>query len=143
MQKFARIHLKVKTKTADKSDNTNTRNKSKDIDERRKIQTIPGQGKTIHTKEDLRKERKKILPTSLFQNAQGQSKKQVQRKQNNFRNRNNIKERPGWYPRSVMVKAVDCRIVVSEFELKLRCYVHFRTNTTGKGMNILILPAMG
>ena len=42
-----------------------------------------------------------------------------------------------------MVKAMDYRIVVSEFELQLRYYVHFRANTLGKGMNLLILPAMG
>ena len=46
-------------------------------------------------------------------------------------------------PRSVVVKAMDCRIVVSEFVLQLRYYVHFRANTLGKGMNPLILPAMG
>ena len=46
-------------------------------------------------------------------------------------------------PRGVMVKAMDCGIVVSEFELQSRYYVHFRTNTLGKGMNPLILPAMG
>ena len=45
--------------------------------------------------------------------------------------------------RGVMVKAMDCEIVVSEFELQLRYYVHFRTNTRGKGMNPLILPTMG
>ena len=45
-------------------------------------------------------------------------------------------------PCSVMVKAMDCEIVVSEFELLSRYYVHFRTNTLGKGMNPLILPAM-
>ena len=33
-------------------------------------------------------------------------------------------------PRGVMVKAMDCKIVVSEFELQLRYYVHFRTNMT-------------
>ena len=49
----------------------------------------------------------------------------------------------GWYPRGIMVKAMDCRIVISEFELKSRYYVHFRTNTLGKGMNPLILPVMG
>ena len=43
----------------------------------------------------------------------------------------------------VMVKAMDCRIVVREFELQSRYYVHFRANTIGKGMNPLILPAMG
>ena len=46
-------------------------------------------------------------------------------------------------PRGVMVKAMDCRIVVREFVLQLRYYVHFRANTIGKGMNPLILPAMG
>ena len=30
---------------------------------------------------------------------------------------------------------MDCRIVVSEFVLQLRYYVHFRANTLGKGMN--------
>ena len=34
-----------------------------------------------------------------------------------------------------MVKAMDGRIVVSEFELQSRYYVHFRANTLGKGMN--------
>ena len=46
-------------------------------------------------------------------------------------------------PRDVMVKAMDCGIVVREFELQSRNYVHFRANTLGKGMNPLILPAMG
>ena len=43
-------------------------------------------------------------------------------------------------PRGVMVKALDCEIVVSEFELQSHYYVHFRTNTLGKGMNLFILP---
>ena len=43
----------------------------------------------------------------------------------------------------VLVKAMDCGIVVSEFELQSRYYVHFRVNTLGKGMNVLILPTMG
>ena len=46
-------------------------------------------------------------------------------------------------PRGIMVKAMDCGIVVREFELQSCYYVHFRTNTLGKGMNSLILPAMG
>ena len=49
----------------------------------------------------------------------------------------------GGCPRAVMVKAMDCEIVVSEFELQLHYYDHFRTNTLVKGMNPLILPAMG
>ena len=46
-------------------------------------------------------------------------------------------------PRGVMVKAMDWGIVVREFELQSRYYVHFLANTLGKGMNPLILPAMG
>ena len=46
-------------------------------------------------------------------------------------------------PCGVIVKAMDCRIVESEFVLQLRYHVHFRANTLGKGMNLLILPAMG
>ena len=46
-------------------------------------------------------------------------------------------------PRGVTVKALDCGIVVSEFVLQSCYYVHFRANTIGKGMNPLILPAMG
>ena len=45
-------------------------------------------------------------------------------------------------PRGVMVKAMNCGIVVREFQS--RYYVHFRANTLGKDMNPLILPpAMG
>ena len=47
------------------------------------------------------------------------------------------------FSRGVMVKAIDCGIVVSEFVLQSRYYVHFQANTLGKGMNPLILPAMG
>ena len=47
-------------------------------------------------------------------------------------------------PRGVMVKVMNCGIVVREFVLQSRYYVHFRANTLGKGMNPLILPpAMG
>ena len=42
-----------------------------------------------------------------------------------------------------MVKAMDSRIEVSEFDLQSRYYVHFQTNTLGKGMNPYIVPAMG
>ena len=45
-------------------------------------------------------------------------------------------------PHGVMVKVMDCRIVVRKFVLQSRYYVHFRANTLGKGMNPLILPAM-
>ena len=43
----------------------------------------------------------------------------------------------------VMAKAMDCGIVVCEFVLQSRYYVHFREYTLRKGMNPLILPAMG
>ena len=47
-------------------------------------------------------------------------------------------------PRGVMVNTMDCWIVVSEFVLQPRYYIHFRANTLGKGMNPLIPPpAMG
>ena len=46
-------------------------------------------------------------------------------------------------PRGVMAKAMDCGIVVREFILQLRYYVHFWANTFGKGMNPLILPDIG
>ena len=45
--------------------------------------------------------------------------------------------------RSVMVKAMDYEIVVSEFKLQLRYYAHYRTNPLGKSMNPLILLTMG
>ena len=46
-------------------------------------------------------------------------------------------------PCGVMVKAMDCGIVVSEFILQSHYYVHFWTNILGRGMNPLILLAMG
>ena len=49
----------------------------------------------------------------------------------------------GGYPCVVMFKAMDCRIVVRKFILQSRYYVHIRANTLGKGMNPVILPAMG
>ena len=45
-------------------------------------------------------------------------------------------------PRGVMVKAIDCGIVVREFVLQSHYYVYFLANTLGKGTNPLILPAM-
>ena len=57
---------------------------------------------------------------------------------------NNVHPKTGGEgPRGVMVKAMDYGIVESEFELQSCYYIHFRTNTLGKGMNLLILPAMG
>ena len=47
----------------------------------------------------------------------------------------------GGISRGVMVKPMDCGIVESEFELQSGNYVHFRTNTLGKGMIPLTLPA--
>ena len=46
-------------------------------------------------------------------------------------------------PRGVIVKAMDCGIVVSEFVLQSRYYLHLRANTLGIVMKPLILPAMG
>ena len=55
----------------------------------------------------------------------------------------NVRIQMRGYPRGVMVKAMDCGIVVREFVLQSHYYVHFRANTLGKGMNPLIIPAMG
>ena len=44
---------------------------------------------------------------------------------------------PWGCPRGVMVKAMDCGIVVSEFILQSCYYVHFQANTLWKGMNPL------
>ena len=42
-----------------------------------------------------------------------------------------------------MAKVLEYNHKVSEFELRLRYYVHFRTNTLVKGMFPLISVAMG
>ena len=39
--------------------------------------------------------------------------------------------------RGVMANVLDCDIIVYEFELQSRHYIHFWTNTFGKGMNTL------
>ena len=48
-----------------------------------------------------------------------------------------------WVDSGVMVNALDCGIVVSGFEHQFRYNVHFRAKNLRKGMNPLILPAMG
>ena len=45
--------------------------------------------------------------------------------------------------RGVVANALNSNIGVSEFELQSRYYVHLRTNTLGKGMNTINLPAVG
>ena len=42
-----------------------------------------------------------------------------------------------------MVKALDCRVVVSEFELQSCDYVSFLTNTLGKGYEPPYPPSYG
>ena len=37
----------------------------------------------------------------------------------------------------VVAYMLDCIIVVSEFELQLRYYIHFQINSLGKGLNTL------
>ena len=53
-----------------------------------------------------------------------------------------IMEKERGCPRGVMVKALDCGIVVGEFELQSRYYINFWTNNLGKSMNPFILPSM-
>ena len=43
----------------------------------------------------------------------------------------------------LLVKAMDCEIVVNEFELQSHYNVHFRTNTLWKDINLLTLTAIG
>ena len=43
----------------------------------------------------------------------------------------------------LMATKLDCDIVVSEFEIQSRYYVHFRTNTPGKDMNPLMPQSYG
>ena len=40
-------------------------------------------------------------------------------------------------PNGVVANALDCDIVVSQFELESGYYIHFRCNTLRKGMNLL------
>ena len=42
-----------------------------------------------------------------------------------------------WFLHTIGIFTGDCEIVVSEFKLQSRYYVHFRANTLGKGMNPL------
>ena len=41
-----------------------------------------------------------------------------------------------------MINELDCSLKVSKFKLEWHSYIHFLTNTLGKGMKPLILPAM-
>ena len=49
----------------------------------------------------------------------------------------------GGYPRGVVVKALNYRIVISEFELQSRYYVLFRTNTLWEGYEPPYPPTYG
>ena len=56
----------------------------------------------------------------------------------NIRFSTNFRIKYKWeYPHGVMIKTLNYGIVVSEFKLQLSYYVHFRTNTLEKGMNLL------
>ena len=46
-------------------------------------------------------------------------------------------------PHGIMAKVLNCSLEVIEFELQSHYYAHFLTNTLGKGMKLLIPPAMG
>ena len=45
-----------------------------------------------------------------------------------------------WGLEYAMARVLDCNLEISEFEIQLRSYVHFRTNTLVKGMNAIIHP---
>ena len=44
--------------------------------------------------------------------------------------------------RVVMVKELDCDLVVSKFELQSRYYIRIQTNTFGESINPLFLPLL-
>ena len=46
------------------------------------------------------------------------------------------------YTCDVMAKELNCVVEESEFEVQLHYYVHFRTNTLWKGMNLLTSPQL-
>ena len=48
-----------------------------------------------------------------------------------------------YYLHQNYIKAMDCGIVVCEFVLQSRYYVHFRANTLGKGINPSYPPSYG
>ena len=43
-------------------------------------------------------------------------------------------------PRDVVANVLDCDTIESEFELQSNYYVHFRTNSLGKFMDLPIPP---
>ena len=43
----------------------------------------------------------------------------------------------------IVVNVLDCNIAVSKFKLQSSYYAYFQRNNLGKGINFLILPAMG
>ena len=49
----------------------------------------------------------------------------------------------GGCPHGVMVKAMDCGIVVREFVLQSRYYIHFRANTPWERYEPLYPPSYG
>ena len=51
--------------------------------------------------------------------------------------------RPGGSPHGIMVKMLDCSLNVKEFVLQSHSYIHFQTNTLGKGMNPLYPSSYG
>ena len=48
--------------------------------------------------------------------------------------KNNVASTRYWSHRGVVAKVQNCNIVVSEFEIQSRYYVHFRTNTLKKNV---------
>ena len=93
------------------------------------IPNVVNNGKRIRQRGE--KLKNKINQTEEFK------MKEIRR--NNFSDSiNNHQDKMRGCPRGVMVKTMDCEIVVSEFELRSNYssyYVHFRTNTLGKSMN--------
>ena len=46
-----------------------------------------------------------------------------------------------WSPHSIEAKMLDCNSIASRFEFQSHYYIHFQTNTFGKGVNSFISPS--
>ena len=54
-----------------------------------------------------------------------------------------LKQRNQTKPKSVMAEVLGCNLEVCEFKVQSHCYFYLQTNTTEKGMTLLIPPSYG
>ena len=83
-------------------------------------------------KKGRRKERERKKMTCTEEKEEGEN--ELEEKKEKYMKEKWMEEVYWGSPRSVMVNEPDCNIVVREFELQSRFYVHSRSSTLGKGM---------